>query len=66
MYTWFLLILSSSLLALILWRLRQQRYLKRATRESIDPELRFQLEKESEDPKRRQAEFEKQLTKFQA
>ncbi len=59
------IVLSILLIAGLVWlRLRDRKYLKKKTRETLRPEILEELEKEKQEIERKKQAFEKELNKF--
>ena len=59
------IVLSILLIAGFIWlRMRDQKYLKKKTREALRPEILEELENEKKEIERKKEAFEKELNKF--
>ena len=64
MITWILVFVA--LISALVWvRVRENRYLKKKTKDAIRPELRKEFESEVEDAVRRKSAFQDALKKFE-
>ncbi len=60
----FILVTLLLLVGLVLLRWREDKYLKKSTKDAMRPEFRLEIEKEEKETLRRKKKFEKTMTKF--
>lgn len=59
------LVLFAVVVALLVWlRIRENRYLKKKTKDAVRPQIRLEIEAEKEDVLRRKKAFQDRLDKF--
>lgn len=59
------IILAAVLVALLVWlRIRENRYLKKKTKDAVRPQIRLEIDAEKEDTLRRKKAFQDRLDKW--